>query len=180
MDRAVIEQLSKEGIDATLSKLVPTIPFQVDEQHRVVPLSEEVPVQNGKRIVLVGLKSVQELFTGNVQPPDFSKGPTPEYQTAFAMIELTALGYCRASGKPERDMEFHRIYAHLRRRPDGQYPHPLFSYLRAAMRLTMSLRDLSQAEFEGIAGRLARSAKHFATHETSTNYVDVMDRTFPW
>ena len=80
--------------------------------------------------------------------------------------------------KAERDMEFHCICAHLRRRPDGDYPHPLFSYLRASVRLVISLRDLSQAEFEGITGRLARSVRHFSMGETSRNYMGTLDQAF--
>lgn len=179
MDPVAIAQLSEAGVDATLSKFLPSIPIRVDERRLALPLSEEVPVLAGKTVTLIHLKNVQELFAGNAQPPDFSKGPTPEYAVAFALIEMTALEYCRVSRKAERDMEFHRIYAHLRRRPDGDYPHPIFSYLRAAMRLYMSLRDLSQAEFEGIVGRLSRSAKHFALSETSTNYIGVLARTLP-
>lgn len=179
MDQAVAEQLSKAGIDVTLAKRLPSIPIQVDEQRRVVELSREVPVQAGKAVAMVRLKDVQDLFAGDAQPPDFSQGPTPEYQLVFLLVERTALDYCRVAGKAERDMEFHRIYAHLRRRPDGQYPHPLFSHLRAAMRLAMSLRDLSQAEYEGIVGRLSRSAKRFSMGETSRNYIGVLEQTFP-
>jgi len=47
---------------------------------------------------------------------------------------------------------------------------PLFSYLRAAARLYLSLRDVSRDEFEAVAERLRRSAKTFASRLDSTNY----------
>ena len=72
--------------------------------------------------------------------------------------------------RPETDAEFERLYRLLRRNPDGQDAHPLFSYLQGAVRLYMSLRDVSQAEFEAVVNRLSQSAKWHSTHTGSTNY----------
>jgi hypothetical protein len=47
---------------------------------------------------------------------------------------------------------------------------PLFSYLRAASRLYLSLRDVSRAEFEAVANRLRVSARTFSAGIDSTNY----------
>jgi hypothetical protein len=47
---------------------------------------------------------------------------------------------------------------------------PLFSYLRAAARLYLSLRDVSRAEFKAMANKLRVSARAFATRRDSTNY----------
>lgn len=65
---------------------------------------------------------------------------------------------------------------HLARRPDGHHKNPLFSYLRAAARLYLSLRDVSQAEFEAVAQRLHQSAKLHAGHIGSTNYFQAVLR----
>ena len=47
------------------------------------------------------------------------------------------------------------------------------------MRLYMSLRDVSRAEFEGVVQRLSRSAGHFTTDVTSTNYLRVVSEHLP-
>lgn len=93
----------------------------------------------------------------------------------FALIETTAVACCAATN-PEYDRELERVYAQLRRRPLGADANPLFSYLRAAVRLYMSLRDVSQAEFEAVVQRLSRSAGHFSTGLTSTNYIQTISR----
>jgi hypothetical protein len=92
-------------------------------------------------VALVTLKPISELFTGTVTPPDFSRGPTPEYVLFFSVVEATALDYCTLAGKSERDAEFERIYKQLRKRPDGTDTNPLFSYIQSAFRLYMSVRN---------------------------------------
>jgi len=127
----------------------------------------------GESTALVRLLKVSDLWTGEAVPPDFERGPTPEYVLFFALIERTAADYCACMGKRTRDREFERLYERLRGRPDGTDPNPLFSYLRAAARLYMSLRDVSRAEFEAVARRLKRSARTFSDGDTSTNYLDL-------
>ena len=78
------------------------------------------------------------------------------------------------SGIRVRDQEFERLYNHLRRRPDGTDANPILSYLQAAARLYMSLRDVSQAEFEAVARRLTKSARTYSEGLSSTNYTDLV------
>jgi len=86
------------------------------------------------------------------------------------MLERVAVDYCARAGRVEKDMELERLYRQLQRRPDGRDANPLFGYLQAAARLYMSIRDVSSAELEAVAGRLARSAGHYTDGPSSTNY----------
>ncbi|HYH99833.1 hypothetical protein, partial [Hyalangium sp.] len=122
------------------------------------------------RVVWLPLAPISQLWTGSAVAPDFSRAPLPEYEPFFILLEATAAEFCNATGRPQRDREFERLYRHLRRRPDSTDANPLFSYLRAAARLYLSLRDVSRAEFEAVADRLYRSARTFATRIDSTNY----------
>ena len=127
-------------------------------------------VPSGSRVVPVKLKPISQLWMGTRRPPSLAGTPPPEYQPLLLMLELTAAHYCLSLRKVETDAEFERLYRQLRRRPDGQDANPLFSYLQGTARLYLSLRDVSQAEFEAVAQRLSQSARHFSTHVGSTNY----------
>jgi hypothetical protein len=153
------------------------VPIRLDGQGKVMALAKEVPVLYGEKPALVTLQPVSRLWVGAAQPPDFSGTPPPSYQPFFLLLETTAADYCATLGKPERDEEFEHLYRQLRRRPDGHDPNPLFSYMQAAARLYLSLRDVSQAEFEAVVNRLGRSAKTFRTHVDSTNYWQRVLRT---
>lgn len=181
MDPEVITTLKKAGMEVAHPELL-RVPTVLGEQGRVVPLAQEFPVpvmDTEDRVVWVPLQPIASLWTGSAVPPDFSFAPPPEYEPFFILLEATAADYCEAMGRPERDREFERLYRHLRRRPDGEDPNPLFSYLRAAARLYLSLREVSQAEFEAVAERLRRSAKTFALSLVSTNYHRlVLDELF--
>lgn len=142
---------------------------------KVEPLGEEFVVVPGELVASIRPKKITGLFVGNVVPPNFSTGPTFEYVQFFALLEMTAADFCSVTGKPERDVEFERLYALLRRRPDGRDVNPIFSYLQAAARLYMSLRDVSEMEFEAVARRLTRSARTFAMG--STNYYELAGKT---
>lgn len=169
MEREVVEALEKAGLPVDKPEML-RVPVHLDEQRRVIPVREMVPVVGEKGLVQVRLKPMTQLFTGSKTPPDFSRSPPPEYHPFFILIEAAAADYCKARGRPEPDEEFERLYRLLRRRPDGDDPSPAFSYLQAAARLYMSLRDVSKAEFEAVADRLHRSARHHATHTGSINY----------
>jgi hypothetical protein len=173
MDPNVVEELKRAGLRVEEPGLL-RIPFKFDSQHRLQPLDEAVPVLDSephkKEVVTVRLKPISQLWTGAAVPPDMSREPPPEYQPFFMLLEWTAADYANVVGKPEPDTEYERLYRQLRRRPDGQDSHPLFSYLRAAARLYLSLKDVSRAEFEAMAHRLSQSARHFSTHVGSTNY----------
>ncbi|MBI5549698.1 MAG: hypothetical protein HY901_37910 [Deltaproteobacteria bacterium] len=178
MDDAVKALLDKEGFDTSLSERVIPIPVMTDDEQRPLPLGRSLTLLQGEKPVMVELKDLSALFVGTRQPPSFAKGPTPEYVLLFAMIELTAVQYCQCTGRLERDEEIARLYNHLRRRPDGTDDNPLFSYLQGAARLYLSLKDVSRAEFEAMAHRLHRSARHFETDAASSNYIEQLAGAF--
>ena len=171
MDSQAIAILKQAKIDTTLSTLSEVM-LRLSDSGKVEEIGEEVPLLQGKAFALVRLKPISELFVGTRQPRgDVNPEPSSPYILLFAMLEKTALSYCNVTRTEETDKEFERLYRQLRRRPDGKDPHPLFSYLHAVCRLYMSMRDLSQAEFEAVAQRLSRSARTFSTYATSRNYL---------
>ena len=178
MDAQVIAILEKAGIDTSLDGAMPRIRVQLDAGGRLERLESQVTVEAGAAVAAVELKTIPQLFAGARAPPDFKDGPTPEYLPFFLLIEATAVACCAAT-KPEYDRELERVYAQLRRRPLSADANPLLSYLRAAVRLYMSLRDVSKAEFEGVVQRLSRSAGHFSTGVTSTNYIRIVGEHLP-
>ncbi|WNG60682.1 hypothetical protein F0U59_42715 [Archangium gephyra] len=169
MDREAVEKLQRAGLKVEQPEML-RVAIQRDENKRVVTVRNEVPVMGNEGLVLVPLKPLSQLWTGSAVAPDLSRTPPPQYQPFFLLLESTAANYCAAQGRPETDEEFERLFRQLRRRPDGTDAHPLFSYLQGATRLYMSLRDVSQAEFEAVVNRLSQSAKWHATHTGSTNY----------
>jgi hypothetical protein len=172
MDPHAITTLERAGIDPFHPELL-KIPTVLAAQGRVLPLDHDLPVpvmDEEDRVAWLPLQSISKLWSGSAKPPDFSRTVAPEYEPFFILLEATAAEYCDATGRPERDREFQRLYRSLRRRPDGVDPNPLFSYLRAAARLYLSLRDVSQAEFDAVLNRLRSSAQTFATRLDSSNY----------
>jgi hypothetical protein len=169
VDREAVEKLQRAGLKVEQPELL-RVAIQRDEQKQVMRLRGEVPVMGNEGLMLVSLKPITKLWTGSAVPPDLSRTPPPQYQPFFLLLESTAANYCAAVGKPETDDEFERLFRQLRRRPDGDDAHPLFSYLQGAVRLYLSLRDVSQAEFEAVVNRLSQSAKWHSTHVGSTNY----------
>ncbi|MCE9637081.1 MAG: hypothetical protein K8T90_15360 [Planctomycetes bacterium] len=174
MDQIVIDALVKAQIEIGDDAPLPIVGIQLDRERHVVSIADEVTVVSGERVAVVTLKPADQLFTGDRKPPDFAKGPTAEYVTFFAMIELTAADFCASTKTVVRDREFERLYNHLRRRPDGSDPHPIFSYLRAAARLHMSLHDVSRDEYEAVLRRLTRSARTYSEGPVSANYLDLV------
>jgi hypothetical protein len=75
--------------------------------------------------------------------------------------------------------EMERIWSQLRRRPDTT-DSTLHSYLRAAARRYMAQNEISQAEYEAVMTRLAKSARTFATPPISRNYVATLRETLSW
>lgn len=168
---AVVEALEEAGISTTW-KTVPSVAIRLDGAGRVAPAGETITVVDGARVAVVEPPPISELFAGDRVPPDFSDGPTDGYVEFFGTIEHTALDFCATTGMRVRDQEFEKMYEHLRRRPDGTHPHPLFSYLQGAVRVYMSVHRVSRAEFEAVIRRLVRSARTFAMGPTSANYLD--------
>jgi hypothetical protein len=178
MDAQVVATLAAAGLDVSLNGVLPFIHVPDADASGRVPLVESlVTVEVGEGIVALELKTIPQLFTGTRVPPDFKHGPTAGYETFFVLLETTAVAYCSVCG-PEYDREFERVYAQLRRRPASADKNPLLSYLRASASLYLSLRDVSQAEFEGVVQRLSRSAGTFHTDLISTNYLQNVARTF--
>lgn len=172
MDATVIAQLKQGGVETDLERRLPRICVERDPQGRLLPL-QRIAIEGGAGPIEVELKTIPELFAGTRTPPGFERGPTPPYEAFFRFLEQTAVDCCSPS-EPVYDREFERLYAQLRRRPLGKDGNRLFAYLQAAVRLYMSLRDVSRAEFEGVVQRLSRSAGHFATHVASANYLRVV------
>ncbi len=173
-----MERLQRAGLKVDQPEML-RVAIQRDENKKVMKLGTEVPVMGNEGLMLVSLQPLTKLWTGSAVPPDLSRTPPPQYQPFFLLLESTAANYCAAIGKAETDDEFERLYRQLRRRPDGDDPHPLFSYLRGTARLYMSLRDVSQSEFEAVVNRLSQSAKWHSTHVGSTNYHrEVLQKLF--
>ena len=178
MDKAIIDCLAAAEADYELKDKGVHLPIQISDRGVPLPLEEKVIVLSGKVTVpLERLKKISDLFSGNRQPPDFKHGPTKEFVLFFVLIERMAWDFCVSTKRIERDGEFERLYNLLRRRPDGLDFNPLFSYLQGTVRLYMSLRDVSQAEFEAVASRLAKSAKTFSEGPTSMNYFNLALKT---
>jgi hypothetical protein len=169
VDSEAVEKLKGAGLKVDQPEML-RVAIQRDENKKVLTPRDETAVMGNEGLVLVKLKPLSQLFTGSAVPPDLSRTPPPQYQPFFLLLESTAANYCAATGKPETDDELERLYRQLRRRPDGEDKHPLFAYLRGAARLYMSLRDVSQAEFEAVLNRLSQSAKWHSSHVGSTNY----------
>ncbi|MCK8503580.1 MULTISPECIES: hypothetical protein [Myxococcus] len=170
MDANAVAELEKAGVKADApDRLFVAVEWDADKKH-VVPVGPRALVRDGEKLAHVTLQPISQLWTGDVKPPSFAKIPPPEYHPFFMLLEATAAGYCRAVRNTETDQEFERLYRHLARRPDGTDRNPLFSYLQGAARLYMSLRDVSQAEFEAVVLRLHQSARHHQTHVGSINY----------
>jgi hypothetical protein len=95
----------------------------------------------------------------------------------FMMLEATVVRFCEVDGRDMTDQEMLEIYAELRRRPDGKGGR-LFTYLQAAARLYMSARPISQAEYDAVMNRLAKSARTFSMPPLSRNYLETLRDTF--
>lgn len=179
MDLHAIEQFKDAGVELKPLASLVRVPVHVGRDDRVVALEgEEVPVAATEQVVLVPLKPITALFAGNKKPPSFSAGPSQDYVMFFGTIEATAAD-CASLLRPiPTDQEFERIYRLLKRRPDGRDGNPLFSYVRAAVRLYMSLNDVSRDEFQAVVARVALTAKHFSVGPSTTNYFEMLSRMF--
>ena len=172
MDRIAVSVLDKAGMDPARPELL-RVPTVLGSQHQVLFLDSDMPVpvmDEEGRITWLSLLPLAQLWTGSAPAPDFSRRPSTEFEPFFILVEATAADFCQARGRAERDREFQRLYRSLRRRPDGVDPNPLFSYLRAAARLYLSLREVSRPQFDAVFDRLHASAKTFASRLDSTNY----------
>lgn len=174
MDAQIVERLKEAGIWSGINvreELMEIhVPIAVDDHQKVVGLGDEVPVNAQEKIVMVRPRPVRDLFVGNRQPPTMAGDYLEAFVPFFFMLERAAADYCSVRGQPVYDMEFESLYAELRRRPDGRNPHALFSYLRAASQVYLSLTDTSEDEFNAVVGKLLSSVRTWKGHATSTNY----------
>lgn len=170
MDRKALDTLAEAGVDVTLKQWIPHVPLMLDRETREpVAIGDDVPVVSGDAVTTVRLAPVGALYAGSRVPPDFYEGPTEEYVPFFATIEQTAANFC-STARIISDDEFERTYRAVKRHPDERTKDILFSYIRAAVRLYMSLRDVSPAELEAVLRRLARSARTFRMGPSTVNY----------
>jgi hypothetical protein len=169
MDLKVREELKRAGIELDRPERL-QVAIQFGPQGQALPLGEEVPVADDAwTMVHVRLKPISKLWTTAEMTPFLLRTP-PQHESFLSLLESTAGIYCTAMNRPETDAEFERLYRTLRRNPDGEDTHPLFSYLQGAARLYLSLRDVSRAEYESMTHRLSKLARRFCSHVGSTNY----------
>jgi hypothetical protein len=173
MDETVVAALAQSGSKGSLPSLV----IVRDDLGKIAMQSGDVQVQVGEGRQTLALRQVRELFTGERRAPDLSQGPTPALEPFFMLLEYTVLRFCEADGRDPTDQDMAAIYASLRRRPDSNGG-KLHGYLRAAARLYLSVRDVSQAEYEAVFNRLAKSARTFSVPPISRNYVATLRQTF--
>lgn len=163
------------SFDGRLDPLGASVAINSDAHGAPLPLNEDAIGVNfeGRLLGVTTLPPLSKLFRGTVRCPEITGEPPLALQGVFLCVELTAAAWCVTTGRRVRDEEFEKLYGELRRRPDGRFEHPLFAYLRAAMRLAMVIRPTSEDEFDKITRRLARSARTFRESPTSANYLDL-------
>jgi hypothetical protein len=163
------------------AETVEAAPFSVEISRtldgKIALIRDEVVIHADGEEKTLALKPLRELFSGSRKAPDLSRGPTPDLTPFFLLLEMTVVRFCDEDGRDETDQEMERIWSQLRRRPDS-VDCALHSYLRAAARAYMSRRETSQAEFEAIMTRLAKSARTFGEKPLSRNYVATLRDTF--
>jgi hypothetical protein len=169
MDTAIAALLAPGPRELETSQAL-RLAFIRDAQGRLVPVKDEVVVHAGSEDKALTLRPLRELFVGAAKPPDLSGEPSAKLMPFFLLLERTLVSFCEEDGRDETDQEMERTYLELRRRPDGA-DSCLRSHLRAAARLYMSVRDVSEAEYEAVMRRLAKSARTFSAPPLSRNYL---------
>lgn len=169
MDLKVRHQLERMGLGLDRPERL-QVAIEFGPQGQPLPLGEEVQVLDETwKTAQVRLQPISRLWTVSELTPFLLRTP-PHHEAFLALLQSMAGIYCTSMDQPETDAEFERLYRLLRHNPDGEDAHPLFSYLRGAARLYMSLRSVSRGEYEALTYRLARMAQRFRSHEGSTNY----------
>lgn len=166
-----VEALREAGIALDPERPLPFVEVQRNERGQPVVVGETLCVRQGEAQVELALPPVRQLLTGEAPAPDFSEAPEPRFALLFAAVEGAVADYCSETGRRERDREIQRIYRRLRDRPDGKDPNPLYSHLRAALRVILCLTPLSPAEYEAVLDRLATSARRLAVGQDSSHYL---------
>ena len=173
MDTSLVALLGPSG---SMTSVLPTFQVEIarDEQARLVALGDAIVVRmNDGETRTLSPKPLRQLFADSAPAPDLSAGPTPELMPFFLVLETMVVRSCDAAGRDETDQEIERVYSELRRRPDAGGG-LLQSHLRAAARVYLSMRDVSEA----VMRRLARSARTFSEGAVSRNYLATLRETF--
>jgi len=177
MDASLVALLGPSG---SMTSVLPAFQVEIarDDQARLIALGDAVVVRmNDGETKTLTPKPLRQLFAGSARAPDLSAGPSPGLMPFFFLLEGTVVRYCDAAGRDETDQEMERVYSELRRRPDAG-DGLLQSHLRAAARLYLSVRDVSEAEYEAVMRRLAKSARTFSEGVISRNYLATLRDTF--
>ena len=169
---SVLEILEDAGVEFSSKGGTPVIALETDEDGELIAPGERVLATDGDAYALVKPASIPELFAGDRRPPPSDEALLAAYQPLFYGIEWAVWEWCAGTGERIRDKEMERVYNDVRRRPTGQSEHGVVPYVQAAIRLYMSVNDLSEPEFEAVLRRLTRSARTFAMGHTSRNYFD--------
>ena len=163
--RKVIEENALDPMNLSVG-----LPF---ENERIPNFNRTlIQISDGQKTAAWKTDSIRKLFRGNEVPPDLADYPK-EYVPYFFFIEshlLTADSVKRNL----RDREMEDIYSNLRRRPDGRSLGPIHDFVWQVAAILLALHPLSQAQYEGILGRLAVAARTFAVGPTSRNYFDYL------
>lgn len=180
MDPLVVSDLRRLGVGFSEGELRPAVAIAVDGERQLIALEDDVvPIGLGGRAIPARLGSIAALFKGDRRPPRFDHGPTPEYALFFLAIESTFASCAPYLLPRPTDQEIERLYRRLRRHLDGAADDaPVLTYLRAAVRLYMSLADVSRAELDAVLNELARSARRHATGHASWGYVTLLEDLF--
>jgi tetratricopeptide (TPR) repeat protein len=154
-----------------------TVVFETDGQGRVrVANKHSVNLYDGYKMALWEVPLLRDLFRGDAEPPpDLNRYPPP-FCIYFYLIEKHVLTLCDARGD-QTDQQMEEIYSSLRRRPDGRSLGEVHDFLWQIAALLLALYPLSEAEFDGTFGQLARSARGWALRPVSRNYVDYLRKT---
>jgi hypothetical protein len=171
MDLKVREELERAGLKELDRPELLQVAIELENPDgHPLPLGEEVPVVDEvKTRARVRLGSISRLWASTELKPS-PTSPSSRHLAFLLLMESTAGIYCSSVTRPVTDADFERLYLKLRQHPDGEDPHPLFSYLQGAARLYLSLRDMSQPEYESLLRRLSTLVGRFRANMGSTNY----------
>ena len=114
--------------------------------------------------------SLRALFRGDVKPEKIDKNPPIRYQHIITTFELRWVGLVRNGiVRIPRDIEMHRYYSELRRRPDGKSIDVMHRILWQIWGFLAATMDISEGEYNAILTKLIHSASIFKTSIASAN-----------
>lgn len=163
----IMERIEADRLDSTRL----TVALPTPENERVhVKERHQVFITDGEGVTDWKAPSLRELFRGTQPVSGNMEAYPPEYVPCFYFIERHVLLLCDVtSDRPDGELE--EAYSNLRRRPDGRSLGLTHDFLWQTAAVLLAMRPLSQAEFEGILGRLAGSARTWRTAPSSRNYT---------